>query len=123
MSEYHPCSNVGLTNSSLKRVMPEKLRAKGFGGQTNEALVKLIAYNLRVLAREVWMRDIPLDLPSEVPALEDCIRHVVDLRGHGVAGAGCVRVSGTAGLLCRKCFFALEFSFIVQSLPGPTFLS
>ena len=26
-----------------------------------------------------------------------------------------MRVSGTAGLLCRKCFFALEFSFIVQS--------
>ena len=86
MSEYHPCSNVESTNSSLKRVMPEKLRAKGFGGQANEALAKLIAYNLRVLAREVWMRDIPLDLPSEVPALEDCIRHVVDLRGHGSQG-------------------------------------
>ena len=26
-----------------------------------------------------------------------------------------MRVSGTADLLCRKCFFALEFSFIVQS--------
>ena len=86
MSEYHPRSNVESTNSSLKRVLPEKLRAKGFGGQTNEALVKLIAYNMRVLAREVWMRDIPLDLPSEVLALEDCIRHVVDLRGHGSQG-------------------------------------
>ena len=86
MSEYHPRSNVESTNSSLKRVMPEKLRAKGFGGQTNEALVKLVAYNIRVLAREVWMRDIPLDLPSEVLALEDCIRHVVDMRGHGSQG-------------------------------------
>ena len=86
MAEYHPRSNVESTNSSLKRVLPEKLRAKGFDGQTNEALVKLIAYNLRVLAREFWMRGIPLDLPSEVLALEDCIRHVVDLRGHGSHG-------------------------------------
>ena len=86
MSEYHPRSNVESTNSSVKRVLPEQLRAKGFDGQTNEALVKLIAYNLRVLAREVWMRDIPLDLPSEVLALEDCIRQVVDMRGHGSQG-------------------------------------
>ena len=86
MSEYHPRSNVESTNSSVKRVLPEKLRAKGFDGQTNEALVKLIAYNLRVLAREVWMRDIPLDLPSEVLALEDCIRLVVDMRGRGSQG-------------------------------------
>ena len=86
MSEYHPRSNVESTNSSLKLVMPEKLRAKGFGGQTNEALVKLVAYNIRVLAREVRMRDIPLDLPSEVLALEDCIRLVVDMRGRGSQG-------------------------------------
>ena len=86
MSEYHPRSNVESTDSSVKRVLPEQLRAKGFDGQTNEALVKLIAYNLRVLAREVWMRDIPLDLPSEVLALEDCIRQVVDMRGHGSQG-------------------------------------
>ena len=46
----------------------------------------VVISDIRVLAREVRMKDIPLDLPSEVLALEDCIRRVVDMRGHGSQG-------------------------------------
>ena len=80
MEEYHPRSNVESTNSALKVVLPEKLRTKVFDSQTNEALAKVVAYNIRGLAREVRMRDIPLDLPAEGKFLEDCIRHVVEMR-------------------------------------------
>ena len=39
----------------------------------------MIAYNIRVLAREVWMRGLELDLEAEVLASEDCIRKVVEM--------------------------------------------
>lgn len=81
MAEYHPRSNVESTNSALKRVMPEKIRGRGFGSHTNESLAKLVAYNLRVLAREVRMRDLDLNLPAEALFLEDVIGNVADMRG------------------------------------------
>ena len=80
MEEYHQRSNVESTNSALKMVLPEKLRTKVFDTNMNEALAKLVAYNVRVLAREVRMKDISLDLPSEARFLEDCIRRVVEMR-------------------------------------------
>ena len=45
-SEYHWRSNVEAGNSAVKRVLPEKIRAKIFDAQVNEALEKLVAYNL-----------------------------------------------------------------------------
>ena len=80
MEEYHQRSNVESTNGSAKVTQPQKLRCKGFGAQENEALAILIAYNLRVLAREVRMRGLELDLEAEVLAFEDCIREVVEMR-------------------------------------------
>ena len=80
MEEYHQRSNVESTNSALKMVLPEKLRTKVFDTNMNEALAKVVVYNVRVLAREVRMKDISLDLPSEARFLEDCIRRVVEMR-------------------------------------------
>ena len=40
----------------------------------------MVAYNLRVLAREVRVRRLELDLEAEVLAFEDCIRKVVEMR-------------------------------------------
>ena len=80
MAEYHLRSNVESTNGSAKATQPQKLRCKGFDAQVNEALAILIAYNIRVLAREVWMRGLELDLEAEVLAFKDCIREVVQLR-------------------------------------------
>ena len=80
MDEYHLPSNVESTNGSAKVTQPQKLRCKSFGAQVNEALAILVAYNLRVLAREVRMRRLELDLEAEVLAFEDCIRKVVEMR-------------------------------------------
>lgn len=80
MEEYHLRSNVESTNGSVKTTQPQKLRCKSFGAQVNEVLAILIAYNIRVLAREVWMRGVEPDLESEVLAFEDCIREVVEMR-------------------------------------------
>ena len=80
LAEYHPRSNVESANSAAKRVFPEKLRTQSFGAHTNEALAKLIAYNLRILAREGRMRDIAFDLAEDARILEACIREVAKMR-------------------------------------------
>ena len=61
-------------------MMPEQLCTKEFFTQMNESLCKVIAHNLRVVAREVRARGIELDLPTEVLALEDCIKKVIRMR-------------------------------------------
>ena len=61
------------TNSALKRLLDEVLHTMEYDTQVNEALAKVLAYNVIVLAREVRMRDLALDLPSEARFLEDCI--------------------------------------------------
>ena len=83
MAEYHKRSNVESTNSALQRVMPEKLRTRDFGAQVNEALAKLVAYNLRVLSRETRMKELHLDLRSEALLLENCVHNVVTMRRCG----------------------------------------
>lgn len=80
MEEYHLRSNVESTNGAVKATHPQKLRCKSFDAQVNEALAILIAYNIRVIAREVWVRGLELDLEAEVLAFEDCIRKVVEMR-------------------------------------------
>ena len=80
LKEYNLRSNAETANSAVKRIMPAKIRAIAFDGQTNEALTKVIAYNIRVLAREDRMRDLALDLPGEALFLDDCIREVVEMR-------------------------------------------
>ena len=78
--KYHQRSNVESAFAALKRLIPEALRTKQFYTQVNEALCKVIAYNLIVLAREVRMREVHLDLPSEALALEDCIKESLEMR-------------------------------------------
>ncbi len=80
MSEYHLRSNVESTNGSVKITHPQKLRCRGFNGQVNEVLAILVAYNIRVLAREVWMRNLELDLESEVLVSKGVISKVVEMR-------------------------------------------
>ena len=66
----------------------------------NEALAILVAYNLRVLAREVRMRRLEVDLESEVLVFEHCIREVVEMRRLSAwakamrAGAQAIRCAG-----------------------------
>lgn len=80
MEEYHLRSNVESTNGAAKATQPQKLRCKSFDAQVNEALAILIAYNIRVLAREVWVRGLHLNLEPEVLAFADCIGEVVEMR-------------------------------------------
>ena len=74
---YHKRSNVEATNSALKRLFPAELRCEEFEGHVNEVLCKLIAYNLVVCGREMRMRGVRPDFPSEVPLLEDVLRRMV----------------------------------------------
>ncbi len=80
LSEYHQRSNVESTFSAYKRLFPEQLRTKVFSAKVNEALCKTVAYNLNVLAMQVRIRGIDLDLPTEALALQDCVREVVEMR-------------------------------------------
>ena len=41
---------------------------------------RVIACNVRVLAREARMRGLAVDLEAEVLAFQDCIREVVEMR-------------------------------------------
>ena len=76
---YHKHSNVESTNSALKTLFLAELRCEEFEGHVNEILSKLIAYNLAVSAREMRMRGISPDYPSEVPLLEDVLRGMVEI--------------------------------------------
>ena len=80
MKEYHIRSNVESANWAIKATRSGKIRTKKFGAQVNEALALLVAYNLRVLAREVRMENLDLDLRTDRLALEDCVRRVVGWR-------------------------------------------
>ena len=73
-------SNVESTDSALKRTLPEELRTEKFIGQTNEALAKMVAYDLRVLVREVRKGSVDLDPLAETLRFGDCIRSVVNIR-------------------------------------------
>lgn len=79
-SEYHKRSNVESTNGAVKVTQPQKLRCRSFEAQVNEVLAIMVAYNLRVLAREVWVSKLEPDLESEVLAFRDCIAKVVEMR-------------------------------------------
>ena len=78
MKEYHRRSNAESGIEATKVTRSGKIRTKGFYAQVNEALALLVAYNLRVLAREVRMKN--LDLRTDWSALEDCVRRVVGMR-------------------------------------------
>ena len=55
------------------------LRSEEFDGHVNELLCKLIAYNLVVCARQMRMRGVVPDFPSEIPLLEDVVRRMVEV--------------------------------------------
>ena len=78
--DYYLRNNGESGYSSFKRLFPEQLRTKEFYTQVNESLCKVVAYNLSVLARQVRMRGIELDLPTEAVALEGCIRDMLEMR-------------------------------------------
>ena len=72
--EYHQRSNVESTNSALKRKFPAQLRFKEFSGHVNEILCKVISYNLGIVAREMRMRGVVPDFPTEVHMLENSVK-------------------------------------------------
>ena len=57
-----------------------KIRTEKFGAQVDEALALLVAYNLRVLVREVRVKNLDLHLRIDRAALEDCVRKLVGWR-------------------------------------------
>ncbi len=73
--------------SAIKRLFAAPLLSKSYSGLVNEGLCRVIAYNLIVLAREVRMRGIELDLPGVAMLLEDSIRDVIEMRN-----ARCLRL-------------------------------
>ena len=70
MDEYHQRSNAESTFSALKRKFPSQIRMEEYTGQVNETLCKVLAYNLSGVAREVRMRGVKPDFPSEADPLE-----------------------------------------------------
>ena len=80
MTEYHRRSNAESGIGAVKATRSGKIRTKGFDAQVNEALALVVAYNLRVLAREVRMKNLNLDLRIDRVALKDCVRKMVGWR-------------------------------------------
>lgn len=80
LEEYHRRSNAESGIGAVKATRSGKIRTKGFDAQVNEALALLVAYNLRVLAREVRMKNLALDLRRDRSDLGDCVRRVVGMR-------------------------------------------
>ena len=83
MDEYHRRSNAESGIGAVKATRSGKIRTKGFDAQVNEALALLVAYNLRVLAREVRMKGLSLDLRdlrTGSLVLDDCVRRAVEMR-------------------------------------------
>jgi hypothetical protein len=73
MDEYHQRSNAESTFSALKRKFPGQIRMEDYTGQVNETLCKVLAYNLSGVAREVRMRGVRPDFPSEADRLEQTV--------------------------------------------------
>ena len=76
MDEYHQRSNAESTFSALKRKFPSQIRMKYPTGQVNETLCKVLAYNLSGVAREVRMRSVKPEFPSEVGRLERAVASI-----------------------------------------------
>lgn len=76
MGEYHQRSNAESTFSAVKRKFPSELRMEFFIGQVNETLCKVLAYNLSGVAREVRMRGVKAEFPSEANRLEQLITEI-----------------------------------------------
>jgi transposase len=74
---YHKRSNVESTFSAMKRVLGETLRSKGFEAQTNELLLKVIAYNITCMVHSIFELDV------KVPGLSACTQTA--LAAHNVA--------------------------------------
>ena len=78
--KYHQRSIVESTISAMKRLLREQLRTKAFNTQVNEALCKVIAYNLSVLVRQARMRRLDVDLPAEAVGLEPYVKGILEMR-------------------------------------------
>lgn len=70
-AKYHQRSNVESVISAIKRKFGETLRSKNERAQINEALVKILCYNITVLIHEIFEHEV-------VPAFlsEDAIRRL-----------------------------------------------
>ncbi|MYC38688.1 MAG: transposase [Chloroflexi bacterium] len=66
--------------SAIKRLFTAPLLSKSYTGLVNEALCRVIAYNLIVLAREMRKGEIELNVPAEAMALVGSINEVIEMR-------------------------------------------
>ena len=65
---YHKRSNVESTIGAVKAKLHEKLRSKTGTGMVNEALLKVLAYNITVLVRSMYELNVPVDFDDFAPA-------------------------------------------------------
>lgn len=77
MVHYHARSNAESTFSSMKRVFGDTLRSKGIDAQTNELLLKVIAYNIVCVVHSIF------ELGVTVPSLSACTQKA--LAAHNVS--------------------------------------
>jgi transposase len=63
---YHKRSNVESTFSAMKRLLGDTLRSKGIEAQTNELLMKVVAYNITCTIHSIF------ELGVTVPGLSAC---------------------------------------------------
>lgn len=75
---YHKRSNAESTFSAIKRVLGETLRSRSFEAQTNELLLKVIAYNITVTVHSIF------ELDLTIPGLSTCTQTA--LAAHNVGG-------------------------------------
>jgi transposase len=54
LPRYHQRSNSESSFSAIKRLFGEILRSKGFAAQTNELLLKVIAYNITCMIHSIF---------------------------------------------------------------------
>lgn len=66
--------------SAMKRLFTAPLLSKSYTGLVNEALCRVIAYNLIALAREMRKGTVELNIPAEAMALVGCIREVIEMQ-------------------------------------------
>jgi transposase len=71
LAHYHKRSNVESTFSSLKRVFGDTLRSKTLVAQTNELLLKVVAYNIVCVVHSIF------ELGVKVPGLAVCTQNAV----------------------------------------------
>jgi transposase len=80
MERYHQRSNVESVFSAIKRVFGEAVRSRSETGQMNEALCKILAYNLCCIIGSMYKFDIVPTFCEDLPFCEESAKSQKDER-------------------------------------------